>query len=162
MNGYVQNKTTVWRHAMKRTIGPGHKVALDDLFKQYGAKHELEAGAPFVEWLRNVKLRDGSIWEVVYDETSPEQAVEATPEYEVKELVNTMDKTNLVVPFVKKPIEPKDIVNMTVRDARDKLKKITDLDLLKYAYNEVRQLSNKDTLARMLMIRIKDLEISRR
>jgi len=162
MNGYVMNKTTVWRHAMKRTIGPGHKVSLDDLFKQYGAKHGLEEGTPFVEWLRNVKLRDAGIWEVVYSEASAAQATEAAPESEVKELVNSMDKTNLVVPFVKKPMEPSDIVNMTVRDARDKLKKITDLDLLKYAYNEVRQLANKDTLGRMLMIRIKDLEISRR
>jgi hypothetical protein len=162
MKGYVRNKTDVWRHAMKRTIGPQHKVNLDDLYKQYGAKHGLEEGMPFVEWLRNVKLRDTSIWEVIYDEANQTQVEEAAPESEVKEQINDTDTTNLVVPFVKKPLEPSDIVNMTVREARDRLKKITDLDLLKYAYNEVRQLSNKDTLGRMLMIRIKDLEISRR
>lgn len=162
MNGYVTNKTTVWRHAMKRTIGPGHRVSLDDLFKQYGAKHGLEEGAPFVEWLRNVKLRDTSIWEVVYNESAQAQVAEAASESEVREQINDTDPTNLVVPFVKKPLEPSDIVNMTVREARDRLKKITDLDLLKYAYNEVRQLANKDTLGRMLMTRIKDLEISRR
>lgn len=160
MNGYVMNKTTVWRHAMKRTIGPGQKISLDDLFKQYGEKHGLEEGAPFVEWLRNVKLRDTSMWEIIYSDSA--SAPEATQAPEVKESVINADKTELVVPFVKKPLEPRDIVNMTVRDARDKLKKITDLDLLKYAYSEVRQLSNKDTLSRMLMTRIKDLEISRR
>lgn len=160
MNGYVQNKTTVWRHAMKRTVGPGQKISLDDLFKQYGTKHGLEKGSSFVEWLRNVKLKDSTIWEIFYSESAAPQIKEDL--IETKDPVINDSKVDLVVPFVKKPLEPKDIVNMTVRDARDKLKKITDLDLLKYAYNEVRQLSDKDTLSRMLMVRIKDLEITRR
>ena len=62
MEGYVRNKSSVWRHAMKRSVGPGHKIALDELFEQYGGKHDLEEGQPFIEWLRQVKLRDNAVW----------------------------------------------------------------------------------------------------
>jgi len=68
----------------------------------------------------------------------------------------------MVVPFVKKEIKPEDIINMTVRESREDLKKITDLDLLKYAYNSARQLAGKDTLCNALRKRIRELEITRR
>lgn len=66
MKGYVENKTPMWAHAMKRSIGPGQKVELDDLYEQYGAKHNLEKGEEFVNWLKTVKLRDNSRWNVVF------------------------------------------------------------------------------------------------
>ncbi len=172
MKGYVKNKTAVWRHAMKRTIGPGHEVALDDLFVQYGEKHGLEEGKSFVDWLRSVKLRDTSIWEISFtDEAVPVEVPQVVEE--VKKIVKSKPKrnqalaqdvssSNMVVPFVKKEIKPEDIINMTVRESREDLKKITDLDLLKYAYNSARQLAGKDTLCNALRKRIRELEITRR
>lgn len=74
MKGYVRNKTNFWRHAMKRSIGPGHQVPLDELYEQYGKKYDIQPGADFVQWLSSVKLRDPSGWEIVYDgseETAP-------------------------------------------------------------------------------------------
>jgi len=68
MNGYVQNKTNIWAHAMKRSIGPNAKVPLDELYEQYGTKHNLKKGKEFVEWLRTVKLKDESKWMVIFDE----------------------------------------------------------------------------------------------
>jgi len=151
MYGYVKNKTATWRHAMKRSIGPGHQVDLDDIYEQYGVKHGIEKGQPFVEWLRNVKLKDHNVWEIIFSEKEPEKSTE-------KEKV----PADLTTPWVKKEITVKDVVTMPVRKAREDLKKITDLDLLKYALTEARQLAHKDTLCLMLRKRIQELELTRR
>jgi len=151
MNGYIKNKTPVWRHAMKRQIGPGASVSLDELYGQYGEKHGLEEGEPFVAWLRNIKLINKDIWQIVYGEESlaePEKAKEEAAE--------------MVVPLVKKEIEVNEVVNFSVRAAREKLPKITNLNLLKYALKSANQLANKDTLCRMLRKRVGELELSRR
>ena len=155
MNGYVKNKSMTWRHAMKRSVGPGHQIPLDELFEQYGPKHDLKEGEPFVEWLRNVKLKDTTTWEVIYkDGVEKDEKVEkATKKKQASEMV---------VPLVKKETEVADVVGMSVRTARVDLKKITDINLLKYALGEANQLANKDTLVRMLRKRIQELEITRR
>ena len=155
MNGYVKNKSMAWRHAMKRSVGPGHKIPLDELFEQYGTKHDLKEGEPFVEWLRSVKLRDTIVWEVVYESnTKKDEQVE-------KDIKQTQAK-DMIVPLVKKEMEVADVVGMSVRTARTDLKKITDIKLLKYALGEANQMANKDTLVRMLRKRIMELEITRR
>ena len=151
MEGYVRNKTATWRHAMKRSIGPGHEVGLDDIYEQYGEKHGLEEGEPFVEWLRSVKLKDNNVWEIIYGEQSLEEEVEQDEK-----------AADLTSPFIKKELTVEDIVTMSVRKAREDLNKITDIALIKYAYGEARQLANKDTLCRMLKKRIQVLEITRR
>jgi hypothetical protein len=140
---------------MKRSVGPGHKIPLDELFEQYGTKHDLKEGEPFVEWLRSVKLRDTVTWEVVYesDTKKDEQEEKDTKQRQAAEMV---------VPLVKKGMEVADVVNMSVRNARADLKKITDIKILKYALAEANQMANKDTLVRMLRRRIQELEITRR
>ena len=158
MKGYIKNKTAGWRHAMKRSIGPNQTVTLDELYEQYGEKHDLEEGLPFVEWLRSVKLPDRSMWEVVYGEG--EEAAEQAEEPVEEE--KTESDPGTVRPFVKKELTVEKVVNMTVRTARVELKKITDINLLKYAYEHARQLANKDTLCRALLKRIKELELTRR
>lgn len=155
MNGHVKNKTMTWRHAMKRSVGPGHEIPLDELFEQYGSKHDLEEGGPFVEWLRDVKLKDKSVWDVVFEDGTEKDE-------QAEEIVKEKQKNDLVVPLVKKEMEVADVVGMSVRKARDGLKKITDINLLKYALGEANQLANKDTLVRMLRRRIQELEITRR
>jgi hypothetical protein len=140
---------------MKRSVGPGQEIPLDELFEQYGSKHDLEEGGPFVEWLRTVKLKDRSTWEVVFKDST--EKVE--PEEEV---VEEKQKNDLVVPLVKKEMEVSDVVGMSVRTARTDLKKITNIKLLKYALNEANQLANKDTLVIMIRKRVTELEITRR
>lgn len=155
MNGYVKNKGVTWRHAMKRSVGPGHQIPLDELFEQYGPKHDLKEGEPFVEWLRNVKLRDTTTWEIVYkDSVEKDEKAEKT--------IKDKQASEMVVPHVKKEMEVAEVVKMSVRTARVELKKITDIKLLKYALGEANQLANKDTLVRMLRKRIQELEITRR
>jgi len=153
MKGYIRNKSSVWRHAMKRSIGPGHKIPLDELFKQYGEKHNLEEGQPFVEWLRQVKLRDTAIWEVVENDKI---------EPEIKDKPTKRNNDMLTSPILKKDMEVSDITSMSVRMAREQLKKITDLKLMKYALSEANKMANKDTLVRMIRKRISELELTRR
>jgi len=155
MNGYVKNKTLTWRHAMKRSVGPGHRIPLDELFEQYGEKHDLKEGEPFVEWLSNIKLKDRGVWEVIFVDG-------AEKDEQVEEDIKARQKNDLIVPLVKKEMEVSDVVGMSVRKARDGLKKITDINLLKYAFKEANQLANKDTLCIMLRRRIQELEITRR
>jgi hypothetical protein len=159
MKGYIKNKTPIWRHAMKRSVGPGQRIELDDLFEQYGTKHDLKPGKSFVDWLKQIKLKDTNMWEIHYDdESSP-----ATAESEVVEPKDdSVTRVQMTSPILRKDLQVSDIVNMPVRQARAELKKITDLDLLKYALNEARQLANKDTLCIMLRRRCQELELTRR
>jgi len=162
MNGYIKNKTPIWRHAMKRQIGPGQTVSLDELYKQYGEKHGLEEGKPFVAWLKEIKLSNKEIWNVVYEEEAPDskpvqEKIEKVEEPKKVKVVNEM-----VAPHVKKVIEVDEIINFSVRKAREELPKINDLNLLKYALKNANQLANKDTLCIMLRKRIGELELSKR
>jgi hypothetical protein len=158
MKGYIQNKTSGWRHAMKRSIGPGHKIPLDDLFEQYGEKHGLEPGDQFIEWLGNVKLRDRSTWHIVRED---DVDIDKDLEDKVEEKAENKG-ASYTSPFVKKDLEIDDVVNMTVRNARVELRKITDIRLLKRAHEQARQLAHKDTLCQYLRRRIQELELTRR
>ena len=93
---------------MKRAIGPGQKVELSELYNQYGVKHGLTEGREFVEWLRNVKLKDTNKWKVVYNEDTGIQ--ENISEQEVKdELVKEKPKaTENVSPMVKTKLSVED------------------------------------------------------
>lgn len=154
MNGYVRNRTPYWRHAMKRSIGPGHKIPLDELYEQYGEKHDIEEGQPFVDWLKTVKLKDSDVWEVVFKKNK-QDIIEEPVE-------NTEPADQPAKKFTGSNVDPVALVNMTVREARDNLKKVTDIKTLKHAHQEARQLANKDTLVRMMKRRIEELEIARR
>ena len=151
MDGYIKNKTSMWTHALKRNIGPGQKVSLDELYEQYGEKHDIEEGPLFVKWLRSIKLSDKQVWGIVYNEegTEPQKADDS-------------QETPVAVPLVKKDIEIEDVISWSVREARDKLKKFTDLKTLKYSLLQANQLANKDTLCRMLRKKISELEMRRR
>jgi len=154
MNGYIKNKTSLWRHALKREIGPGKTVSLDELYEQYGEKHDLKKGKPFVEWLKEIKLRDNNVWQIVYNESKEK--------VENKDELNSNTVEGLVVPHVKEEENVDKIANMSVRTAREKLPKMTDLKLLKYALQTANQLANKDTLCRMFRKRISELELTKR
>lgn len=162
MKGYVKNKTPIWRHAMKRSVGPGQEIQLDDLFAQYGVKHDLKPGKSFVDWLTQIKLKDPTIWEVVYQGEGAPDSKEEIKEEVKKPEEKGVTRVQMTSPFIKKELQVSDIVNMPVRQARADLKKITDLDLLKYALNEARQLAGKDTLCILLRRRCQELEITRR
>lgn len=152
MKGYIRNKMPVWRHAFKRNIGPNYKIELDELYKQYGVKHDIPEGKPFINWLKTVKIKDLNEWEIFYEDVVEEKSIDKKIEKNQSE--NT-------VPVTKKEKTIEDVINMSVRDARSELKKINNLKLLKYSYSQARQLANKDTLCRMLNKRIKELELTK-
>lgn len=159
MNGYVRNKTPYWRHAMKRSIGPGHKIPLDELYEQYGEKHDIEEGQTFVDWLKTVKLKDSDVWEVVFKDNKKQIVQEEELQVQTTSSSDTSQRSSR---FTGSNVDPVELVNMTVREARDNLPKVTDLKTLKHAHQEARQLANKDTLTRMMKKRITELEIARR
>lgn len=150
MEGYVRNKSPLWRHAMKREVGPGEKISLDALYSIYGIKHDIPEGASFVAWLKEVKLKDRDVWEVAYTEDgSGEQLKESVDD------INISTSTKQRSSFIKSELTAEDIIDMSVRTLRERLVKITDLKLLKRALSIANQLQGKETLCKLLRNRIK-------
>jgi hypothetical protein len=156
MDGYVMNVSSGWAHAMKRAVGPGAKVPINELYEQYGIKHGISEGEDFVKWLRSVKLRDTNRWKIVCDAVGS-AVVESKGEVEIEKKKGH----DMVTPMVKTKMEVKDIVELSVRDGRQVLPTITDLNLLKYALQEANQLSGKDSLCIIIRKRIKELQLGR-
>lgn len=157
MKGYVMNISARWMHVMKRSVAPGSKIPLDELYEQYGKKHDLKKGKDFTEWLEAVKLKDKFMWKIVYGD-------------ELKEMAKNDAVSDIQIPqAIEKAIPAQDIKKMTiqevvtlsVRQGREVLPKITDLKLLKYAFQEANQLAGKDSLCNIIRRRIKDLELGR-
>ena len=167
MEGYVRNKSPIWRHAMKRAVGPGERIPLDDLYEQYGLKHEIAEGEDFIEWLRHVKLKDVNTWEIKVasgsEEVKAEEKVTKPKKESKNESRQLLKKDSPSNDFVKDSnLKVIDIVQLSVRDAREKLPRLTNVKDLKYSLHEASQLANKDTLCRMLKKRIQELELTSR
>lgn len=156
MEGYVLNSTNNWTHAMKRSIGPGGKIPLAELFEQYGTKHSLTEGDEFISWLQNVKLKDRNKWKIVLEDDNATSAEEST-----KSDVKKKDGNENVAPMVHSKMEVSDVVEMSVRQAREVLPKVNDLVLLRYALQEANQRAGKDSLCKIIRKRINDLKIAR-
>jgi hypothetical protein len=151
MEGYVKNASSEWAYAMKRAVRPGGKIPVDELYEQYGKKYDMKPGEEFLKWLTDVKLKNQEKWKIVYDFTEKEEPKKDPGQREA----------SYSTPLVHKKLEVSDVVNLSVRKAREEVPKIMDPKLLSYALSEARQLSNKDVLCRILQKRIKDLSISR-
>jgi hypothetical protein len=163
MKGYVKNMTPLWAHALKRAVGPGQKIPLDELFAQYGAKHNLSEGEEFIRWLKDVKLRDNNKWQVVL-ETKESQNEELVKERKAVLLAKgeIESRGENVAPPVSTKLGVADIVSLSVRRAKEILPTFNDIATLKYAASEANQLSGKDSLCRMIRKRIQELEVTRR
>ena len=156
MNGYLINRGPMWLHAMKRAIGPGAKVPLTELYDQYGPKHELEKGQEFVEWLKNVKLQGSDNWHVESAQEAEAAEVQEETPAEIEERRIDITKVN------PKDMEIAEVVNLSVRQAREVIPHVVDLKLLKYSMSEARPRPGKESLCRILRKRIRELETQRR
>jgi len=162
MDGYVKNISSAWLHAMKRSIGPGAQVSLTELYEQYGLKHDLKEGEEFVSWLKNVKLKDNTKWKIEFNSKKTEAGNEEAKEVvETKTVSKVKKNTDNVAPLVATKRTVADLVGLSVRQSREVLPKVTDLNLLKYALQEAKQLAGKDSLCRIIRKRIRELQIAR-
>lgn len=166
MNGYVENKSNMWRHAMKRSIAPGERVPLASLYEQYGTRHNLSPDGEFIEWLKSVKLRDGLIWRICYIPPNEEERVYDDDTKEPVIEVEVINEAEEVKPPEKVKRMPKasemdvtDIAMLSVRKAREALPKIHDINILKCALKEANKLTGKDTLCKLIRKRVDDIEI---
>jgi hypothetical protein len=153
MEGYIKSLSTSWKHVFKRAIRPGGKIPLVELYESYGTKHNLEDGPAFIKWLKEVKLR-GQVdsWEFSFmDDETPKDLKSNKKEN------NTAGITPEV--YSRKEMTVDYIVNLPVRKAREILPSITDAKLLKYALQEARPRSGKDSLCRELEKRLKNLNV---
>ena len=170
MKGHVRNTTHLWAHAMKRAIGPGAKVSLQELYEQYGKKHDLKPGEEFIRWLQDVKLRDRDRWQIfdengnLFGSVSTKTEKKESKDDEKTSNVVVVDKSRgeNVAPPVVKNMEIADVIALSVRKAREVVPDILDIQLLKYAVKEANQLTGKDSLCVILRKRIQELEVTSR
>ncbi len=158
MRGYVKNISKHWAYAMKRSIRPGGEVPLDELYEQYGKRHGIESGEPFINWLTDIKLKDKETWTIIYDFES-DHLIDQGKAKDV--LDSATKKEDVLGKVINRTVTVEDIVFLPVRKAREVLPKVMDLNLLKYSLTEARQLADKDSLCRLIERRIKDLQIAR-
>lgn len=149
MEGYIKNVSPGWAHAFKRAVGPGEEISLDTLYVQYGEKHNLGEGEEFIHWLRTVKLRDNSRWKIILETSKKDDEVNVE-EAEINKLKDTkINPKNMAIA---------DVVELSVRRAREILPKISDIKLLKYAIQEANPRAGKDSLCKLIRKRIRELE----
>jgi hypothetical protein len=152
-------------------VGPGATIPLDELYEQYGKRYNLKKGKEFIQWLQDVKLRDKDKWQVFtiddrpYNEILSEVKTEEQSKAEVSgSTVVQTDKSRgeNVAPPVVSDMSVDDVVELSVRKAREIIPSIQDIQLLKYAEGIANQRSGKDSLRRILLKRIQELSISNR
>ena len=160
MEGYVKNVSKDWAYAMKRAVRPGGEIPLGELFDQYGKKYDMLPDEGFIEWLTNVKLKDRDNWKIVYDFKEKSKTKEPVIE-PIKQEPKSSHTASYSTPMVTKKLQVEDVVNLSVRKAREEIPNIMDLNLLKYALKEAKQLSDKDSLCRILYKRVQELQMSR-
>jgi hypothetical protein len=148
---------------MKRAVGPGANIPLQDIYDQYGKKHNLRSKSEFIKWLEDVKLTDKNKWKVFTSSgKSLDEVSESKEDVKEADVKPTKTRGDNVAPVVVKDIEISDIVGLSVRNAREVIPKTMDIQLLKYAEKEAKQLTGKDSLCIILRKRIQELSISSR
>jgi hypothetical protein len=152
---------------MKRSVGPGQKIPLQDLYEQYGKRHDLAEGEEFIRWLQEVKLRDRNKWQVFTEDDKPQGGKSVEEETKGTVQGSTVVRTDKsrgenVAPIVPTEMSIEDVVELSVRKAREVIPQIRDIQLLKYAEKHAHQRAGKDSLRRILMKRIQELSISNR
>jgi len=163
MNGYIKNKSVSWVHCMKRAIRPGESIPLDSLYEQYGKVHDIPEGKEFIQWLRDIKLKNKDMWEIVFtedasvkdkEEDAPaEKSVEDTKAVNVVK-VTKEGKSEDKLRYDIHHMTVKDVVSLSVRKGREIIPQIMDVNLLKYALQEANQLAGKDSLCQIIRKRI--------
>lgn len=165
MEGYLKSKNVTWIHAFKQSVRPGGKIELDYLYNIYGTKYGLKEGEEFLDWLKDVKLKNSkNKWEIILqNDTTPDELTKEAGAIEVSEngtgVVATQEEYS--EPALK-DFRVEDIVMLSVRKAREIIPQITDVKLLKYALQEARQRPNKDSLVRILDKRVQMIGVAGR
>ena len=161
MEGYVINKAGTWAHVMKRSVHPGHKIPLNELYLQYGKKYNLKEGIEFVNWIRDVKLRNDSRWGIIFEEevVNAEEVVVTPSNVESKALQGNFDIPTARPAIAKKDVSVEEVVGWSVRKARDRVNDVQDVKVLTYALKEASQRPQKEVLCRILKKRIQELDI---
>jgi len=161
MKGYVINKSRTWAHIMKRSVQPGKKIPLNELYAQYGKKYNLKEGIEFVNWIREIKLRNDSRWGVIFEEevVNKEEVVITPPNNDSKPLEGNFDIPSVKPAIAKKDITIEEIVGWSVRKARERILDVKDVKVLTYALKEAGQKPQKEVLCRLLKKRIQELDL---
>jgi hypothetical protein len=158
MEGYIKSLAAGWKHIFKRAVRPGGKIPLSELYETYGKKYNIKPGDDFITWLKDVKLSgQQSDWEfVLLDDTPPDNILD-----DKKSIA--LDNSGITPEvFSKHAMTVEDVVNLSVRKAREVVPTITDIRLLKYALQEARPRANKESLCRILEKRISMLRVDSR
>ena len=169
MEGYVKNISKLPRYALKRHFLAGARASLEELYAQYGEKHGLKSGEEFVYWLRNVKLKDKTVWDINFEDGSTKAEKPEDNKVTITGKITATSDKKIDLPVakdvgraaqVKTELTYEDVAEFSVRKAREEVPKIKDLKILKHALNVANQRPNKETLCRILRKKIEEMKAS--
>jgi hypothetical protein len=155
VKGCVVNNSGRYKHIFKRTVRPGEKVQLKDLYKTYKNKCDCEFNYEFIAWLKENKIPEEGGWDLEF-ETAFDNKVRVTGR------VVCVDDIPVKV---QKGLTADDIANLKVKDApKVVLQTIDSIPKLRRALTKAKRKKGKNFLIKYLKERIdilmKDCETS--
>jgi len=72
IKGYVINNLGRGKHIFKRSVPPGMKVPLDQLYELYSKNYEGKFDTEFIDWLEKTKIPKGSGFDIVLEAILPD------------------------------------------------------------------------------------------
>jgi hypothetical protein len=179
IKGYVVNNTGRSRHIFQRTVYPGGKVQLEDVYKLLGPK--VTEGARFEDWLKG-SLPKG--WELtvpqpevadatggrMYKETltaeptvaASSPATEPTPfETDAVSSENQAPSKEYLTPRQVSKMTAKDIYDLRIKDNPKRiLKNVSSIHKLRRALTLCKNDNRKVVLLRLIQGRIRELNVT--
>ena len=158
ITGIVLNNTSKSKHIFKRSVGPGQKVDLNEVYTLLSSK--VPEGDSFISWLKEY-VPDG--WEVHGEESKKEE-----PAIVVGQGISYQDKPSSEdnsAPSLQY-LTPKKILNMSASDIsnlrvkddpRKIIKQIDSIHKLRRALTLCNKSDRKETLSKIIKARIDKL-----
>ena len=157
IKGYVVNNLGRGKHIFKRSVSPGMKVPLEQLYEMYSNVYGGDFDTDFLEWLEKNKVPSGSGFDIVVEKIK--ESVNA------KELPNQVEEPSVLQPEVKETKLPipsrmtsRQIADLKIKD-RPKfvLQQIMSVHKLRRALTLCKGRPGKETLIKYIRERMTEL-----
>jgi len=170
IKGHIINNTGRSRHIFKRTVYPGQKVSLEDVY--FLVKDKFSDSSGFMEWLEE-RLPEG--WEVFVAPQAENSAVGGRMYKEVLTAVPTVENApadedavvdsraslEYITPKAIDKLTARDIYRLRLKDNPKRIiKQITSIHKLRRALALCKNDSRKATLTRLIQGRIRELNVT--
>ena len=159
INGYVINRSPRSKYIFKRSVTPGAKIPIKDLYDSYKKKYRGKLDLDFVEWLKENKIPKTGEWEVLVRSVEKEN----DPTEEILDLEISKKEKSLETSFLNLAAPDKltatEIAGLKHKDnPRKVIQQVTSVHKLRRALSLCRNTSGKAILMKYIKRRIDQLK----